>query len=145
MPGTGGGGGRARLSATVASEASSSVGRVGRLLGGQDCVPSRSSQPVSSRIALNSALPAAARRKPRLVVTPSTCVDVERRRQPLQGRRPVGAMGDDLGDHRVVVGGHRVALLARRYRPARRRRPAGSRKVRNRPIDGRKPLAGSSA
>ena len=139
MPGTGGGAGRARLSATVASAARSSVAGVGRRLGGQRL---RALAVEPARVEPHRAERRARRRRAQEGEVGRDALDlrrVQRRRQPLQRRRPVGAVGDDLGDHRVVVRRHRVALLdagvdAHAVHAAR----AGA-SVRSRPIEGRKP------
>ena len=78
---------------------------------------------------------------------------VERRRQPGQGRRAIGAGGDDLREQRVEPPADHVAGLDARRRRASRRRPPGRTPSRRpghasatiRPADGRNPFAGSSA
>ena len=73
-------------------------------------------------------------RRPSAPAPPRAC-----RNAPLRGRR----VSDELGDHRIVVGRDRAALLARRYRPATL--AGGIAAPRACPVDGRKPRSGSSA
>ena len=143
VPGTGGGAGRARLSATVASAASSSVGgSAGARRPALPCPRGRASR---CRAASPGTGAGGGRAQEGEIGRDALDLRrVERRGQPLQRRGPVGAMGDDLGDHRVVVGRHRVALLDAGV-DAHAVQPRGQRSVRSRPIDGRKPRAGSSA
>ena len=66
--------------------------------------------PVSTSPARNSGCATSRDRKGRLVVTPASSTAPKRAGEAVERRRAVGAVGDDLGEHRVVVRGDGIAL-----------------------------------
>ena len=104
--------------------------------GGHQARPaSRSTRPVSSSPATTAGWASSRRRKPVLVVArPASPSSGEGGPQPAQRRRAVGAVRDDLGQHRVVAGcrprcPRRARSRCARPSPAARAAPAPCRRT----------------
>ena len=106
---------------------------------------SRSISAVSRSALANDGTPTSRDRNSTLLATPTMryCASAWRMRASACGA--VAVPDDQLGDHRVVVRRDRVALLARRCRRAHARFPAAATGAAAVPVEGRKPLSGSSA
>ena len=89
---------RSNQTTTARASAASSIAGVATLVKcvGMNCVVARP--------AANSGWLRQSIRNARLVAMPSATVSLERLDQPAAGRLARGAMGDDLGQQRIVVG-----------------------------------------
>ena len=116
------------------------VGRAGRRA---PAATKRSTSSVSSRPAATSSSASRARRKPTLVVTPRIVVAASACVEPGDGLGAVGAVGDHLGQHRVVVRADGEPLDDAAVHAHAVARACGARGSARR--SGRKSCAGSSA